>query len=295
VFIDSHHRLWIYVTVGVSVLAVAIYTLCDYRTPGGLSGASTVGLWYGTIGTALILASWALTLHRRLPSRPLFGRRSTWLRAHLWLGTLSGIFLVCHAHYRLGGWLTTTLALTTGLVLVSGWLGVVLQMLLPRLMAAQLTVEAPYDQLPYLIQVVRRKADRLVDEVCGPVADKQASMDSIAMTRAAAQFAASFNVQLRAFYEHDIRPFLTVTPPRRSPMRSSTRAEVRFSKLLQLDTLDEHGARVQELRTLCDQRRQLLTQARLQFWLHSWLVLHIPAAVAVLVLGVAHIVTALYY
>jgi hypothetical protein len=293
--LDSHHRHWIVVTLVVSGMALAVYLIGDYRTPVGLSGGSTVGLWYGTIGTGLILASWALALHRELPSRPLFGRRTGWLRAHLWLGTLSGVFLVCHAHYRLGGWLTTALSLTLLVVLITGWIGVVLQMYLPRLLAAQVPAEAPYDQLPYLIQVVRRKADRLVDDICGPVADKQESLESIAMTRAAAQFAASFNMQLRAFYEHDVRPFLTSRPPRRSPMRSSARAEVRFTRLMQLDTLDEHAARVRELRTLCDQRRQLLTQVRVHFWLHAWLIVHIPCAVAVLVLGAVHVITALYY
>ncbi len=293
--IDSNHRLWIYSTLVVGVLAIAGYLVCDFRTPGGLSGGSTVGLWYGAISTALILAAWALTLHRKLPSRPMFGRRSSWLRAHLWLGTLSGVFLVCHARFRFGGVLTTALAWATLIVLLTGWIGALLQMFLPRLFAVHVPAEAPYDQLPHLIQVVRRKADLLVDNICGPVANKLESLESIAMTRAAAQYAANFNVQLRAFYEHDVRPFLTLTPPQRSPLRSPTRAEVRFTKLQQLDTLDEHATQVQELRTLCDQRRQLLTQVRLHFWLHSWLVLHIPAAVAVLVLGAAHIVTALYY
>jgi len=38
-----------------------------------------------------------------------------------------------------------------------------------------------------------------------------------------------------------------------------------------------------------------LEQERIHRWLHIWLLLHIPLSVALLVLGVLHIVTALYY
>ncbi|MCY2964704.1 MAG: hypothetical protein NT069_13885, partial [Planctomycetota bacterium] len=48
-----------------------------------------------------------------------------------------------------------------------------------------------------------------------------------------------------------------------------------------------------ELEAACDERRQLLRAKRLHRWLHLWLVVHIPASVAVLVLLIVHVVLAL--
>ena len=54
----------------------------------------------------------------------------------------------------------------------------------------------------------------------------------------------------------------------------------------QAEELEQHGQR---------ERRRLAEQERLHGWLHGWLLLHIPLSAALLVLGVAHAVTALYY
>jgi hypothetical protein len=50
-----------------------------------------------------------------------------------------------------------------------------------------------------------------------------------------------------------------------------------------------------QLETFCDERRQLGEQERLHRWLHSWLLVHIPLSVVLLVLGLAHAVLSLYY
>jgi hypothetical protein len=128
--------------------------------------------------------------------------------------------------------------------------------------------------------------------VCGPVLDAAEAVES---TRLAARLAEDGKAQLRGFYERDIRPFFAERPPRRSPMLNPIQTEARFAKLRQLDGLDEHGKRLDELVTLCEERRQLLEQERLHWWLHSWLILHVPLSGAILVLGAVHVFTALYY
>jgi hypothetical protein len=177
-------------------------------------------------------------------------------------------------------------------VLVTGWLGVLFQSYLPRLLWTRVQAEAPYEQVPHLCQVMRRRADLIVDEVCGPVADTAAAIES---TRLAARVAEDGKAQLRGFYEHDIRPFLAPEPPTGSPMLNALQTDARFSRLSQLDGLEEHTKVLNELIDLCRERRQLRQQERLHWWLHAWLTLHIPLSVAVLVLGVAHVVTALYF
>ncbi len=56
-------------------------------TPGGLTGGSLVGLWYGIIGSALMIYAGLLSLLRRVPSWWWIGSRKVWLRGHIWLGT----------------------------------------------------------------------------------------------------------------------------------------------------------------------------------------------------------------
>jgi hypothetical protein len=138
---------------------------------------------------------------------------------------------------------------------------------------------------------MRKRADLLVDAVCGgydPVS-------FIENTRDAARIAEDGKIQLRLFYERDIRPFLDDRPPGGSPLLDAIQTRTRFDKVRDLAGLEENKDDVTELSKMCDERRALLEQERIHFWLHSWLLLHIPLSVAVLVLGVVHVVTALFY
>src|ERR1700722_5235400 len=107
--IDSTHTRWIIVTAGLAVGAVGLHWLLGRNTPGGLGGRTSVGLWYGIAGSALMLFAGALSAHRRLsairwlPIRRWIGPRQSWLRGHIWLGLLSAVVILCHSNYYLGG------------------------------------------------------------------------------------------------------------------------------------------------------------------------------------------------
>jgi hypothetical protein len=49
------------------------------------------------------------------------------------------------------------------------------------------------------------------------------------------------------------------------------------------------------LEDLCNQRRQLILQSKIHFWLHNWLWVHLPLSVALIVLMFVHIFVALKY
>src|SRR6516164_9288248 len=100
--IDSTHKKWFFWTAGLGAAAMAGYLLLDWSTPGGLTGGSTVGLWYGIAGSALMIFAGLLSAHRLFPAAWWMGPRKTWLRGHLWLGSLSVVLIACHAHARLG-------------------------------------------------------------------------------------------------------------------------------------------------------------------------------------------------
>src|SRR5947208_200826 len=75
---------------------------------GELTGGSTLPLWYGILGTALMLVALvALPAHRRRANAPLrAGRRwwpaalrpsrRCWLQAHVWLSALALVLILCH-------------------------------------------------------------------------------------------------------------------------------------------------------------------------------------------------------
>jgi hypothetical protein len=55
-----------------------------------------------------------------------------------------------------------------------------------------------------------------------------------------------------------------------------------------------HGI-LADLQEICDERRQLIVQRKLHYWLHGWLLLHVPLSFAFLVLTAVHAVLSLRY
>jgi hypothetical protein len=290
--LDSLHKRWLFATAAVAVVAVAVYVALYRASPGGLTGGSTVGLWYGAIGSGLMVYAGLLSALRKVPSWWWIGSRQVWMRGHIWLGLLSAVFLVCHSGFRWGGPLEKALWGVTIAVLVTGVFGLVLQQMLPRLIANRVQAEAPYEQIPHLCQVMRRQADALLDQVCGP---HDAPNPDVENTRMAARIAEDGKAQLRAFYERDVRPFLAEPAPGRSPLLSPLQTELRFNRLRKLAGMEAVDEQLTKLAGLVEERRQLVDQERAHFWMHSWLLLHVPLSAALLVLGVAHAVWSLYY
>ena len=52
---------------------------------------------------------------------------------------------------------------------------------------------------------------------------------------------------------------------------------------------------LERLADFCDQRRQFDLQARLHFWLHSWLAVHVAMSIGLILLMFVHAVLALKY
>lgn len=290
--LDATQKRWIVIASILTVAGVGLYLIYVAVWPGEARGGSSIGLWYGTIGSLMMIYAGGLSFLRRIPSWWWVGKRQTHLRGHIWFGLASFFFVLCHSGFSWGGPLEIILWIVTGAVLITGIYGLLLQQILPRLLTTRVVAEAPYEQIPRLCQVMRRKADDLVDSVCG---EYDARQQDILNTRQAVKFQEDGKLQLRAFFEQDIRPFLASELPARSPLLNPLQTEARFTKLRRLSGLEDRSKELDDLARLCEERRQLNDQERIHFWLHSWLLLHIPLSVALLVLGIAHAVTALYY
>jgi hypothetical protein len=285
--LDVAHKPWWITTLVVAAAAVGLYLAPAAAAPEELSGGSRLGLCYGFFGAALMLAAALLSVVRRLPLRWRSRGQPAWLRAHVWLGSLAAVFLVCHGGLRWGGPLEWLLWLVLAGVLATGVLGLVLQQVLPRLLARRVPCEVPPGSWAEVVRGLRRKADDITDRVCGPFDPKA--------QRATGRSAQEARGQLRAFYEHEVRPFLARHPPRASPLSAAGQAAARFSRFCQLPALAAVRADVEQLAGLCEERRLLAEQERLHFWLNAWLLLHVPLSAALLTLTAIHAISALYF
>jgi hypothetical protein len=298
VLIDRRHTPWAIASVGAGVAAVGLYLRFDHRTPGGLTGGSTVGLWYGIAGSALMIYAGLLAAHRSVPALWwLIGARNGWLRGHIWLGLLSAVVIACHAHLRLGGPLEAALWAVLAAVILSGVYGLALQHVLPRWLARRFPDEAPHGQVPYLCRRLREQADELLDEVAPASAAKAAESRSSFTEE-------TFAAELRGFHYRHVRPFLAVPVGPGTGLMNELHSDTLFSALRTrlglrrggpADGPDPVAAALDRLEELCRERRRLAEQDRLHRWLHAWLLVHVPLSAALLVLGVVHAVTALYY
>ena len=74
----------------VAALAVATVVYIPYvrSSPQGADGRSTMGLIYGSVGSAFMLFAGLLGLRKKFPIWRV-GRAQAWMRGHLWLGLLS--------------------------------------------------------------------------------------------------------------------------------------------------------------------------------------------------------------
>jgi hypothetical protein len=281
--LDSTQRLWFRLTLAVAVVAVGVRIFLGWGVPGGLTGGTAAGLWYGVLGSLLMILAGLLSAHRRLsavrwlPMRRWIGSRQTWLRVHLWLGTLSVVFILCHSGPHLGGPLEVALWIVFALTIVSGFAGLYFQNVLPGLITNRLAAEAPYEQIPHLCDAMRRSADEAVEQ---------------ALARAPAE--GSTRKELQALYAR-VRPFLQPRFDRSSPLADPLRAEALFERVGSLPGMEGCAGLLSQLRALCDERRQIGEQGRLHLWLHLWLLVHVPISVALLVLGVVHAMTAVYW
>jgi hypothetical protein len=277
------------------------------------------GLTFGVAGGLVIIFEFLLWPRKKLRIWRV-GRVELWLRAHIWLGLLSVPLVIYHSGFRMGGTFSSVLMLLFLAVIVSGIVGLVLQQVLPARLLQNVPAETIYSQIDRVLGQLADEADRLVRATCGPgtgteqlatVTHETADVVTVApLTLGAIGHVGRVQGRvlqtigpgarvagaelLLAAYDRTIGPYLHGGAPASSTLRSRQQAEAMFCDLLTKLDPAAHQT-VQALQSLCEQRRQLDEQARWHFWLHSWLWVHLPLSVALLVLLLVHIWGALQY
>lgn len=356
--IDASHGRWIVGTSIGAVLSLSAYVWFDRSIVGGVTGGTTIGLWFGVIAAILMLFCGSFVLLRLVPSWWWLGSRKAWLKAHIWLGLLSVVLVLCHSGFRVGEPVTLSLWLVLAAIVLSGVFGLVMQQSLPGLLSRRVTDEVAYEQIEHYCGILRGRADDLCDSL-------HHLWNSPKHDSPQARFLEMYEQQIRPFFATKpkvllfpdepavrgwfdrLRETLRLAPaddaaaeadqlvdsirarmapeqakellPRLDKLRPAVSRLMAVAEttglpqatkttLVELQALAEPArdaaAGIERLcaatwihgiEELCVHRGRLRTQERIHYWLHGWLLIHVPLSAILLILTIAHVVMSLYY
>jgi len=304
VIINESHREWLIGSLILLALGGLLYIPYALWSVSGVSGGSVPGLIYAGIGSAMMIFAGLLGARKKYRIWRV-GRATWWMRGHLWIGFLSFPFILFHAGFRLGnGPLTQALMALFLVVFISGILGAVLQQYVPKVMTQRVPMETIYDQID-------RVLEQLVTEAAGIVSDASATIEQeleredateelLQTPRKAAPGAVLAKLDERVsrkigvFFESQMKPFLISRHSQKHLLGDPVQASAAFRQLKIL-VPEALWPKFDDLESICEEKRELERQRRLHKFLHGWLLFHIPASYALLLLGAVHAVMALRY
>ncbi len=316
------HRKWFATFLAGTAAAVFGYFFWAHqystRWPGG---SSPPGLILGILGGAIIVFECLLWPRRMLRSWR-WGSARLWMKAHIWFGLLTVPLILLHSGFVWGGWLSTILAALFAMVIASGIFGLVMQQILPRKMLTDTPLETIYSQIENAMRMAIADAQSLVLATCGlPKESAAASVQSqpietpddrnadrvvIGASRQVElipgqllrtpvpQVPVANSEVLRQKFVSTIQPFLEGGLRLKSPLKDR-RSSAEFFRQLRAVLDPEAHPVLEAIEDCCEQRRQFDLQTRLHWWLHSWLWIHLPLSMALLVLMFVHAYVALKY
>lgn len=278
-FLDYGHYRFLKAALALSVLALIAYLThrtIEFDLPGGLGyGGSPVGYALGGIAATLVL--WLLWLGVR---KRRYGDSRTslrgWLSAHVYLGVAVLVVATLHSGFEVG-WNVHTLALALlFLVVVSGFYGVVLYVRIPPRLTQAMgedSVESLLLQIREIDQQARQLALEMPDEIGALVGN------AIDRTRLAGTL---------------LQHALGIVGRRCPTARAVEVLQQRVGGLR-----DEQARLGHELFGLMLARRDAVERVRRDFRglakLRLWLLVHVPASIALLAALIAHVVSVFTY
>ena len=280
--INRGHAAWCVTSLGLVAVATGLYVPYANSAVYGATGNSITGLMFGITGTIAMIFAGLLAARKRIVSRKL-GSISWWLKGHLWIGLVSVPLIFFHSGFRFGGLLEQLTMWCFLTVIISGVIGQILQHVTPRFMKTAAPQQAIFEQLEVAINSLKKAGDAQVLSVYDTLFvhvedDGTESSDDF----------------LRAFYLRHVRTFLQMDVDPNSSLLNATQAEGIFA------TIREGIPRTMvpvavELESICKERRQLISQNKLQWIMHGWTLIHIPLSMSLLILTLVHVIMSLYF
>jgi hypothetical protein len=313
--IDQSHRIWA-ITTGVATLVAALAYFLTFHTDIGPTplhesiGGSLLGLFFGTVSFLIFVFAALLGWRRKHPSWRI-GRMQFWMKGHIWLTFLTVPLILLHSGFRFGGFQTSLLMWIYIIVMLSGVYGLILQHVLPRFMKDRLPDEVVFEQIPFLRSQIVNRAQAIqksLTEACSPppppaeqAAPPPAAAPGEAVTTetsAATPVAPepepiSPPTVLLQGTDETVLPYLQLDRGDEHPLGDHQSADDFFFSL-RVQTVANWHSQLDELKDLCEERRKLDLQTKLQHWLHGWILAHAPFSFILLILTLWHIGVALF-
>jgi len=304
VIIERSHRAWFVGSLVVLALGGILYVPYSLRSPSGVSGGSIPGLAYGIIGFAMMIFAGLLGLRKRVRIWRL-GRATWWMRGHLWIGFLSFPFILFHGGFQLGnGALSRVLMVLFLIVFISGILGAVFQHFMPRMITERVPMETIYDQIDRVTSQLVVEAAQLISEA-GAMVEQAIEQQEEAEERAPVVTSVGkpgtvaapderVSAKIKSFFETQMKPYLTSPHYKKYSLANPVQASAAFRQLKVL-VPETIWPKFDDLESICEEKRELERQRIMHKWLHGWLLFHVPASYALILLGAVHAFVALRY
>jgi len=237
-------------------------------------GGTRIGLVYGTIGFVLcyLLAYFGI---RKRAYRSRFGTLEQWLQSHIYLGVLVLLILFFHTGGRFNDKIAVATFVLAAIVIVSGIFGAIIYVAVPRLLTeveSNLTPEEISDQLNQLAKQMTRMA-----------------------SGRSAPFQRIYTELIRESTPGWLAGWrLLLTRHRHKKLQAASD----WTTLLGIVPKDEQDA-LRQMLVVSRQHKELLLRLvfyqRYKNFLESWLYVHVPFTIALLVFAVVHIAAVFYY
>jgi hypothetical protein len=304
--IDETHRKWFIGSLVGLIVATVIYVLYSRSAPQGASGGTALGLAYGSVAFAFMIFAGLLGARKKVPIWRI-GRAQAWMRGHLWLGFLSFPLIFLHSGFRFGTGLTRGLMWLFVVVFISGIIGAILQHFMPRFETQRVPLETVYEQIGRVRSQLVAEAQTIIAEAATALSgnvsqatEEQRAESASAGTMGGLTVASGLqvdegaSVELQEFFRREMQPYVEQGGSRGMALADRNHAHGMFQQLRLLLPPNLHSS-VEDLENICEEKRQLDQQAQYHRILHGWLLVHIPASYALLLLGAVHAVMALRY
>jgi hypothetical protein len=284
--IDRSHALWILFVAAATVGCGALFLANFYpdKLPFRLElpalfgevpprrntfGGTPLGLLFGGVSLLIFVLAAFLGVRKKRRLWPI-GNVKFWLQAHIWLTVLTIPLVLYHCGFHFGGFHTSALMALYTVVMGSGFLGVALQQVMPRMMRERLGREVVFEEIPHLCGQLLESALKVREELAGDLRKMPAGAKN-----------ESLNTVLQ-FVDREVLPFLSGAARRNSRLADEKTSGALF-RVLANSVVGPWRGRVEELGGWCEQRRMMNVQTRMQHWLHGWLLVHVPISFVLLV------------
>ena len=258
-------RAVLFATLAAIAPAAIWYALARWDFVDWPKASGPLGVALGLFGGLIVLFEMAIAPRKWFRGWRL-GATRVWMRWHVWVGLLCLPVIVIHSGFAFGGWLSAVTMVLFLLVIASGIWGLILQQWLPKKLFDDIPNETVASQVHIAIQPHRDEARQLSE-----------SLDS--------RF-------LSDFYRDTLDPFLLKGPLSGSVLCSAAESVRLFARLRAAVPAEIEPA-VERFEHAARFRRQWDRQVRITWWLHSWLVIHLPLSVAMTGFMIGHAILAL--